>query len=91
MRAALTGPRPAAPATPGLIDALKRQPHPGAILHWFNGTPDEIDQAGKLGCYFSVNAAMGDAARHQMRPQNPSESLYVRTSFPDVGAATEQP
>lgn len=32
---------------------------PGAvILHWFSGSPRELDDAVKLGCYFSLNPAM---------------------------------
>ena len=42
------------------VAALARHPHPGAILHWFNGTEQEICEAVELGCYFSVNAAMSD-------------------------------
>lgn len=43
-----------------LLAVLRQQPHPGALLHWFNGTLDEIAQAVELGCYFSVNNAMSD-------------------------------
>ncbi len=43
-----------------LLDVLREKPHPGAVLHWFNGTPNEISEAIALGCYFSVNNAMSD-------------------------------
>ena len=43
-----------------LLDILRQQPHPGAILHWFNGSPAEIAEAVEIGCYFSVNNAMTD-------------------------------
>lgn len=32
-----------------LLDVLRQHPHPGAVLHWFNGTPDQISEAVALG------------------------------------------
>jgi TatD DNase family protein len=35
--------------------------HPGAglsVLHWFSGTPDELNRAVELGCWFSIGPAM---------------------------------
>lgn len=61
-----------------LLDALRQQPHAGAILHWFNGSPDEIAEAADLGCYFSVNNAMNDARLALMPPHR----LLPETDFP---------
>lgn len=60
------------------LDALTQQPHPGAILHWFNGTPEQIDQATRLGCHFSVNAAMSPETIAAIPP----DRLLTETDFP---------
>lgn len=64
--------------TTELLDALTRRPHPGAILHWFNGTRDDIERATTLGCYFSVNAAMTDERLTCI----PHDRLLPETDFP---------
>jgi TatD DNase family protein len=61
-----------------LLDVLRQQTHPGAILHWFNGTPDEISEAVALGCYFSVNNAMTDDRLAQI----PTDRMLPETDFP---------
>lgn len=70
--------------TTELLDALTRQPHPGAILHWFNGTRDDIERATTLGCYFSVNAAMTDERLTCI----PQDRLLPETDFPSSRRAT---
>jgi TatD DNase family protein len=67
------------------VAALARHPHPGAILHWFNGTEQEIRQAVELGCYFSVNAAMSDERIGWM----PRERLLPETDFPSSRRSTQ--
>jgi TatD DNase family protein len=64
--------------TSDLLDALTRRPHAGAILHWFNGTREQIDRATALGCYFSVNAAMSDERLAWI----PRDRLLPETDFP---------
>jgi TatD DNase family protein len=61
-----------------LLDVLRQHPHPGAVLHWFNGTPDEISEAVALGCYFSVNNAMTDGRLAQI----PADRMLPETDFP---------
>lgn len=61
-----------------LLDVLRKNPHPGAVLHWFNGTPDEISEAIELGCYFSVNNAMNDDRLAQI----PTDKMLPETDFP---------
>jgi TatD DNase family protein len=67
-----------------VIAGLARHPHPGAILHWFNGTQQEIHQAAELGCYFSVNAAVSDERFGWM----PRERLLPETDFPSSRRST---
>lgn len=61
-----------------VLDALRQQPHAGTILHWFNGTPDEIAEAVDLGFYFSVNNAMTD----QRLAAVPRDRMLPETDFP---------
>lgn len=70
--------------TAELVAALERRPHPGAILHWFNGTPAEIERATELGCFFSVNAAMNDERLTQI----PLDRLLPETDFPSSRRST---
>ncbi|WP_431895946.1 TatD family hydrolase [Micromonospora haikouensis] len=67
-----------------LLDALTRRPHAGAILHWFNGTREQIDRATALGCYFSVNAAMSDERLAWI----PQDRLLPETDFPSSRRTT---
>ena len=61
-----------------LLDVLREKPHPGAVLHWFNGTTDQIREAVALGCYFSVNNAMSDDRLAQI----PTDRMLPETDFP---------
>lgn len=70
--------------TAGLVAALERRPHPGAILHWFNGTTAEIERATELGCFFSVNAAMNDERLTQI----PLDRMLPETDFPSSRRST---
>ncbi len=70
--------------TSELLDALTHRPHPGAILHWFNGTREDIDRATALGCYFSVNAAMTDERLTCI----PQDRLLPETDFPSSRRTT---
>jgi TatD DNase family protein len=67
-----------------VLAALTRHPHPGAILHWFNGTQPEILEAAELGCYFSINAAMSDERIGWI----PRERLLPETDFPSSRRST---
>lgn len=61
-----------------LLAVLRQQPHPGAVLHWFNGTGEQIAEAVDLGCYFSVNNAMSDERLAAI----PSDRVLPETDFP---------
>jgi TatD DNase family protein len=71
--------------TAEVVLTLERRPHPGAILHWFNGTADEIERAVHAGCYFSVNAAMSDERLAQM----PTDRILPETDFPSSRRSTQ--
>lgn len=64
--------------TRDVIELVKRRPHPGVILHWFLGTPDELTQAVGLGAYFSVNNAMGE----ELLAAIPHDRVLPETDFP---------
>lgn len=61
-----------------VLDEIERAPHPGVVLHWFNGTAAEIARAVSLGCYFSVNAAMSPAILERI----PLDRTLTETDFP---------
>lgn len=61
-----------------LLEILRQQPHPGAILHWFNGSTEEISEAVEIGCYFSVNNAMTDERLALI----PDDRILPETDFP---------
>jgi TatD DNase family protein len=71
--------------TSQLLDVLHERPHAGAILHWFNGTRDEIERAAAMGCYFSVNAAMSDDRMAWI----PRDRLLPETDFPSSRRTTQ--
>lgn len=50
----------------------------GMILHWFTGSPSQIQRAAQAGAYFSVNVAMED---HQLNAL-PPDRLLPETDFP---------
>lgn len=69
---------------PDLLTALERRPHPGAILHWFTGGPDDLRRALDLGCYFSVNGAMPAETVSAI----PTDRLLTETDFPSSRCKT---
>jgi TatD DNase family protein len=77
-----------------VIGLVTRFPHPGAILHWFLGTTEEIEQATELGVYFSVNAAMPDELlklfpRDRVLPETDFPARTVRAKLPGAVAELE--
>lgn len=63
---------------PSTLECLRRAPHTGAILHWFLGTPTDLDEAVRLGAYFSVNAAMPS----NLLDAIPADRVLTETDFP---------
>jgi TatD DNase family protein len=64
--------------TAEVIDLLLEYPHPGAILHWFLGTSDEIKAATQAGAYFSVNSGMSPTALAAI----PDDRILPETDYP---------
>lgn len=60
--------------------------HPGAgtpILHWFSGTPRELQRAIELGCWFSVGPAMLEGAKgRDLLSRMPADKLLPETDGP---------
>jgi len=53
------------------------------VLHWFTGTKAEARRALALGCYFSINAAMLQSARHaDLVTSLPLDRLLTETDGP---------
>lgn len=67
-----------------VLDEIERAPHPGLILHWFNGSADEVERAVGLGCYFSVNAAMSRASLERI----PYDRVLTETDYPSSRTKT---
>jgi len=61
-----------------VLDEIERAPHAGVILHWFNGSADEVERGVGLGCFFSVNAAM----RQESLARIPYDRILTETDFP---------
>lgn len=49
--------------TLSLLQQYKVMNNCSAILHWFTGNRDELQQAVRAGCFFSVNSAMTKSKR----------------------------
>lgn len=78
-----------------VLDLVKQRPHPGVILHWFLGTSSELTEAVRLGTYFSVNSAMGDALltampRDRVLPETDFPARQVRARTPGETTALEK-
>lgn len=55
-----------------------------AILHWFTGTKDELNEAVDKGCYISVNSAMIVSKKFigTLLPLIPKERILLETDSP---------
>ena len=74
-------------ATTAVIKLLLEQPHPGAILHWFLGTSDEIKAAAQAGAFFSVNTGMSLPAIAAL----PNERVLPETDYPARQTRAKRP
>lgn len=69
-----------------VLDLIQEEVAPGRakyVFHWFTGSRSEAARAAKLGCYFSVNAAMllSDRGR-ALVGSLPSDRLLTETDGP---------
>ena len=67
-------------ATGEVIEALQRSPVPGAILHWWRGTPAETHDAIELGCFFSINGH--EVTDPKVLDLLPADRILPETDFP---------
>ncbi|WP_165971280.1 TatD family hydrolase [Microbacterium oleivorans] len=67
-----------------VLDIIESTGATGVILHWFLGGAKDITRAHRLGCYFSVNAAMPE----ELLAALPVERVLPETDFPSSRAKT---
>ncbi|NEH55574.1 TatD family deoxyribonuclease [Rhizobium leguminosarum] len=67
-----------------VLDALERHPDFGiAVLHWFSGTPSQLQRATEMGCWFSVGAPMVKSAKgRELISQMPMQRVLTETDAP---------
>lgn len=65
-------------ALDAVVDLLESTPVRGPILHWFNGSPQQLERAVAAGAWFSVNAAM----RSETLSSLPRDHVLTETDFP---------
>ncbi len=61
-----------------VIEAIRHRPHPGTIMHWFNGSTTEAHELVALDVFFSVNTAM----RRELLELLPKNRILPETDFP---------
>jgi len=68
------------------VTAMVGDGFPGkAILHWFSGSRKELDQASRIGLYFSVNPAMMRSEKgRSLVTLMPSDRVLTETDGPFV-------
>lgn len=74
-------------ATAEVTELATAQPHPGTILHWWLGTPEETRSIAAAGAFFSVNAAMTDERLALL----PSDRVLPETDFVRPGRRGRKP
>lgn len=67
-----------------VLDSIEAADARGVVLHWFTGDNDQIARAQRLGCFFSVNAAMSDAQLRFL----PYDRVIPETDFPAARSKT---
>lgn len=72
-------------ATADTLDIIGDE-YPGKIiLHWFSGTPKELERAVSYGVYFSINSSMLSGAKGRHLISNmPIEKILTETDGPFI-------
>ncbi|WP_373887136.1 TatD family hydrolase [Acidipropionibacterium jensenii] len=70
-----------------VVEHLREAGVQRAILHWFNGSDSDIEQAVNMDAYFSVNAAMSDERIRRL----PRERVLCETDFPTRKVRARKP
>ena len=72
-----------------VLDHLEIQRESGVpVMHWFSGTPWELERAVELGCWFSVGPAMlqSERGRH-LTSMMPRDRVLTETDGPIASRA----
>lgn len=70
-------------ATHDIVAALRNHPIAGAVLHWFLGTPADIDATIELDTFYSVNVAMFRSERGRSAvAEMPPNRILAETDAP---------
>lgn len=67
-------------AVPAVIEHLREAAIPGAILHWFTGSPGQARKAADTGAYFSINHRM--ARKQDLLAALPRDRVLLETDAP---------
>lgn len=79
-------------AADAIIDMLAKSSVPGCILHWFLGSPRDIDRAVDLDMFFSVNERMLRSSRGRaVMGSLPPNRVLLETDAPFGVQRTEIP
>jgi TatD DNase family protein len=70
-------------AVPAVVEHLQRTPVPGAVLHWFAGTPRQARSAAETGAFFSVNRRM--LRNRDLIEALPRDRVLLETDAPHAG------
>lgn len=78
-----------------VLDCLAETPGAGTpVLHWFSGSPQNLEAAKDMGCWFSVGPAMLKSAKgRHLASAMPPDRVLPETDgpFTDVGGTTLKP
>ena len=66
-----------------IIEHLREAAIPGAVLHWFTGTPAQARKAADTGAYFSVNQRM--RRKRDLLNAIPRHRVLLETDAPHTG------
>lgn len=67
-------------AADAVLDALRKRPVPGAILHWWRGSAAQTRTAVDMGCFFSLNGA--EVKNPKVLDLLPRDRVLTETDFP---------
>lgn len=67
-------------SVPAILEHLRRAELPGAILHWFTGTPSQARKAADAGAFFSINSRMTRKA--DLLAALPRDRVLLETDAP---------
>src|SRR5690606_27741403 len=82
-------------ASKDVLDCLEECPEAGVpVLHWFSGSPRDLDRAVRLGCWFSVGPVMLKSERgRSLVARMPRNRILTESDgpFAQIGGAAVMP